>query len=285
MIIFASGCSYNDEINYPKGGYDYPGEIGVNDSNDYYCPLRRVLSKKDSFYFSRSYQFLRAIEEENLSLKPMQKDIFRFVYEQWKGPTIIITLNSKEITIKKGRPYDLYEHDEDQSRLSAIEKEHLKLLTIYYPIDTNSKNIRVNHILDSFVQQYPELLDPNYYRYLLDKKLLPSITKFTYSTKKIIISQKTHFKLVNQINASGYWQLPYIINCETFSTDGARFELEANTKRKYNFVSKPICPNDTTLFAKACFELVKHAGMDKEINLFWDGKVDTARKKPANIGL
>jgi hypothetical protein len=91
--------------------------------------------------------------------------------------------------------------------------------------------------------------------------------KVTYITNEISISASTFAELVNTINNSGYWTMPYEVVCEHPSFDAPGFLLEANTGFKYNFVSSPVCPDAVTPFTKACFEIIKCAKLENEINI------------------
>jgi hypothetical protein len=122
---------------------------------------------------------------------------------------------------------------------------------------------------DSLSKIYPELLDPNYYKYLLDKSSSDK-EKFEYSLQRIPIKKKRFLSLVNQINESEYWQLPFDNWCNHPPSDAGGFTLEVNTPKKYNVVFTLSCPADSTKYIKACQELVKYAKMDDEIKLIWD---------------
>jgi hypothetical protein len=96
----------------------------------------------------------------------------------------------------------------------------------------------------------------------------PKATKFITFKRSITPAEYQNF--VDLLNASGYWEMPYKRECNVGVADGpAYLALEANTPEKYNFVSGYVCPNDTIDFCKACQQLVRYAGLDKQFDLLW----------------
>ena len=159
-------------------------------------------------------------------------DEFRLVFESTFRKPIVFILTQNEIVVKEqleGVPYPIY----DSTKLTTIEKFHHELLDLNFPIQ---KKIENNHPskkrFDSLIKLYPKLLNPSYYRYLLDKSGTPSNPPFKYSIKKIAISKTQFFRIVNLINNSGYWHLPYSHDCDKGVLDGYGFILEANTEKK-----------------------------------------------------
>jgi hypothetical protein len=76
LILLLTACS--DSIKYPDGGYDYPKHVADKDTNFYYYPVRDVMSKTDSLSLTVTYLFYKQYDEPNLSLHPMQHDVFNF---------------------------------------------------------------------------------------------------------------------------------------------------------------------------------------------------------------
>ncbi len=262
------------QIKYPEGGFAYPEHIADSDTNRYHYPLRDTTSKRDAFYERYEYLFYQPFNEPNLSLRPQSQEVFRFIYSGAFGNSIIINLTENSIVIKKGNPASLY--SEDTSRLSAIENLHLRILRRYFPVDdTTGKNPRRRHYLDSIVRIYPQLLNPAYYHQLYEKVMVKSNDPFHYKETKIPITEKQYTSVVEQINASGFWTMPHHNTCEYPPSDCGGFELEANTKTKYQTVGKTDCPDDTTRFNKACQSLVDLAGLNKKIQLIWSGETIT----------
>jgi hypothetical protein len=270
LILIAFGCK--EEIVYPKGGYEYPKYVEDKDTTFYCYPLKDVKSTRDSFETANWYSFLEAFDEGNLSIRPNDKPTFRMIYEGI--PTAVITLMPDQIIIKK-LIKGSFGNLPDTTRLSIKEKFDFNILERFFPLNDTSYKKRKKIYFDSLSTANPELLDPNYYKYLLDKAGVLSKSKFEYTSKRVPIKKKTFVYLVNQINKSGYWQLPFDNWCQNVPMDADGFTLEANTPKKYNIVSTPSCPGDTTRYIKACQEIIKYAKMDKEIRLIWDGRATT----------
>ena len=111
---------------------------------------------------------------------------------------------------------------------------------------------------DSTLANTPQLLDPRYYDYLLRKAAVIRKEKFNVSTKRIKISKEEFKKIVDSINASGYWQMSYPAEyCGAM--DANTFTLEANNGKKYNAVSTEQCFNENAKYSQACNDLMKIA--------------------------
>ncbi len=262
------GCS--EPIVYPPGGYDYPKEVKGDDTNFYYLPIKNILSRKDSFRTAQGYRFYRAVSEPNLSMIPMENETFRVSYFTAFGEFIIVSLYANIITVKKGNAFEIY--DENKSTLSITENYHLGFLSENFPVDTTGKSNRKKKYLDSMTRLFPELLDVNYYKQLSIKQNVLN-SQFSYQTRKTIISQTAFHSLITDLNASGFWLLPYeqkeSCGGRDEATDGDGFTFEANTKTKYQIVTYSDC-YDTTRFAKACQKLFNLAGLGKEL-IYYSG--------------
>ncbi len=274
FLAFIS-CSPDEEVNivYPEGGYKYPDQVANKDTAFCYYPLKDSMSTRDSFLYATSNYFFNFFEEHNLSLKPENKTIFRLIYSDMRGSSII-TLTPDQIIVKKktkGWGDRIY----DTTRLTQRERFHLDILQWFFPLNDTSYKQRKRTYFDSLSKSDPELLDANYYKYLIEKSAYYGPEKFEYSLKKIPIQKKNFIHLVDLINKSGYWQLPFDNWCPNIPNDAGGFTLEANTPGKYNVVSTPSCPDDSTKYVKACQEIIKYAKMDKEIRLIWDGSTTT----------
>ena len=277
--LFAIISCNDDEIVYPAGGYDYPQYVEDKDTTFHFYPLKDILSTKDSFETANSYSFLQGFNEYNLSLRPNDKPIFRLTF--YGAPTTIITLLPDEIIVKEFISGAWYQSP-DTIKLSSREKKHFDILERFFPLNDTSYKKWKKIYLDSLSKANPELLDPNYYKYLLEKTEVYK-GKFKYSSKKIPITKKTFIYLVSQINSSGYWQLPFDNWCKYIPNDADGFMLEANTPKKYNVVKSVSCSDDSTKYTKACQELIKYAQMDSVINLIWDGSAITGTPDPIKI--
>ncbi len=272
-ILFILFATCKTGIKYPDGGFDYPQNIADKDTSFYFYQLKNIESPKDAFQDTYAYLFFQPFDEPNLSIKPQAKETFRLTYSTAFGESIIIIVKEDSIIVKKGSPVDLY--DNDTSRLSEIEKFHLRLLRQRFPIDTTGKRMHVNHYLDSVTKLYPQLLDPAYYHKLYEKTIVRNANKFTYPVARLSLAKQKYDSLIQQIYSSGFWSLPYKIECKDPPFDEDGFTLEANTKKKYKIVSVGGCPGDTTKFTKACQKIVDLAKLNKEISLVWEGKTIT----------
>ncbi|HEV3249853.1 MAG TPA: hypothetical protein VGZ71_02820 [Puia sp.] len=271
LIIFFAGCE--TKIKYPDGGFDYPKNVAVRDTNFYYYPLKNIESKREVFQDTYAYLFYRPFDEPNLSIKPQPNETFRLTYSTAFGNSVIITLTKGLIIVKKGNPRSIY--NTDTSHLSETEKFHLRLLNHRFPIDSTNKRPILKHYLDSLVKLYPKLLDPAYYHKLYDKTIVRNTNKFIYPVTKISLTRQQFDSLILEINSSGFWEMPYKIECKEPPFDGDGFTFEANTKKKYKIVGVGGCPDDTSKFTKACQTLIDIAKMNKEINLVWSSKTRT----------
>jgi hypothetical protein len=254
-------------IIYPEGGYDYPKSLNNTDTSNYSFPIAHLIGAKDSFNASYyGHYWGQCYNEPNLSLQPFGKDIFRLTYETAFGDASIFTLTEDEIVIKQpksGSPYPEY----DSTKLNELEKLHYSILQWNFPIKDTSHSIKSQKRLDSLAKLYPKLVDPSYYKYLIDKSAIFKKEAFTYTTKRTRISKNKFYKIVTLINSSGFWKLPYRNKCDVDFTDGFGFILEANTARKYNIVNIN-CPYDKSDFVKACQELINAANLDKKIKVY-----------------
>lgn len=99
FTLVMGGC--NSIIIYPKGGYPYPKQIAPLDLNQYYYPIKDVVSKRDSLPESYAYIFFQAYDEPNISLKPQPIETFRLSYGEPLAGETIITITEKRNRNKK----------------------------------------------------------------------------------------------------------------------------------------------------------------------------------------
>lgn len=275
LLLFA--C--NQSIKYPKGGFAYPKHVAAKDTNFYYYQLRDSFSRRDSFLEATRYITYQLFGEFNLSLKPARKDVFRLTYGAALGRFFyLIILTEDNIIVKKG-DYSLIAKW-DTSRLSEKEKMHIDFFRRYFPVEERlaqlNKSSKRFFYLDSLVKANPQLLDVNYYKSLDDKETVYNKETFKYTTTKIPITKAQFDTLVNGINASGFWQLPYDIS-KPDCMDGAGWSMEANTANQYKVVKDGNCA-DTTGFSKAYQKIIDFAGLSNEIYVYSDpSKIDTSK--------
>lgn len=285
LTVVNMGC--NAPIHYPDGGYDYPKSYTAKDTTFYYFPLRRLYSRRDSFFRATNFFYYRYSHEPNLSLMPNGQDVFRLLYSEALGGTYIITLTEKEIIVKLGDgSYEDYAYKltkSDGSRPLTGERYLLWQIQLRFPFDTAGLRPGSKRHIDSILQLYPQLKSVDYCWNLLNTKMLPT-QNFRFITTHIPITKQDFRHIVSVINASGYWNMPPQIVCkEVGATDGEGFSLEANTFKKYNYVAFGTCNDNTKqqlAFCKACQEIIKYAKLNKRIQLY---DSDTSQMGPTAI--
>jgi hypothetical protein len=251
ILYFTISCDRQSK--FPEGGYKYPAKL--------------YKSIRDSFNSAYSLQhWCKSYNEQDLSNIPLDTPTFRLVYETAFGESAIFILRPYEITVKEptqGKPYPEY----DTLKLTQLERLHFKLLKRSFPIQELKSDNPKKKKADSLAKLYPVLLDPKYYKALLDKAEKPDSIAFKYSIKKIALTKSKYIQLIDLINTSGYWTLPIHIECDYDYTDGYGILLEANTKKKYNFVSIGICSEEAIAFCKACQAIIDVSNLDKKIKI------------------
>jgi hypothetical protein len=263
-------------IKYPEGGFYYPSKIADSDTSFYFYPIKDIEDRREAFDDSYAYLFYRQLNEPNLSIKPQQNETFRLTYSHAFGFSRTITLTPNEIIVKRGVPISFI-YENDKLKLSEIEKLHFWLLERRYPLKQSGNRVFLKMSVDSLVKLYPQLLDPNYYHKLYKKTLTRNNENFDLPTSRISLTKEQYNSLVQEVNASGFWSMPYYIKCEDLPRDADSFIFEANTHKKYNVVKVDGCPGNTSKFIQACQRLVNLAKMDKEIHLIWEGGIDTVK--------
>lgn len=262
-----SFASCNSKINFPEGGYNYPVDISKIDTNVFSYPKALKANRKDSFHSSYyGYYWYKGFNEPNLSTRPQSQITFRLVYETAFGSTSIFTITPNQILVKqllRGKFYP----ENDTMKLDKLERLHFRILENHFPLDGIPADSRWKKPMDSFAIIYPKLLDPVYYRYLLDKSSVMDTIPLQYSIKKIPISYEKFNEIAEQINASGYWQLPFTVKCDGEYLDGYGFSLEANLPERYNCVELSNCPEEAEKFSWACQAIVDACNLENKINL------------------
>jgi hypothetical protein len=266
LSFLISACDDKEKsIQFPEGGYTYITDLANKDTTFYFYPLKDSISSRDSIkaaYYGD--HFYHSFNEPNLSLKPSDKITFRLVYENsYIGYAAIVSLTEKEIKIKEVKtglaaPY------QDTKNLNELEQNHYGLLKRYFPIKDYKGKARTKSILDSIANIYPQLLDADYFRHLLNKSSAFGEEPFTYRMWSIPISKEKFRYFVVLINKSEYWKLrPYTFTCSGVSTHPDAYSLEANTPLKYQMANAYECQDDKSKFSEACKELIKYAKVDK----------------------
>ncbi len=269
-LIAALSC--DQPINYPPGGYDYPAKDSVTDTNFYFYPLRNIFPRRDSFEMSASYLYYQTFDEPNLSVAAKGEDFFRFTFSGFKFLPVMIVFTKNQMTIKTGSIDYMTDGMIDENRLDELEKKHFRYISRRYPYySSNENDIRYHtKYVDSMLKVYPKLLSLSYYKYLLNKATVPNGRHLhSYTTKKINLPYGEFRHLVSIINDSGFWKLPYSLPQISESSDGYGFSLEANTKSKYNIVRANCDSDPKNSFFSICKEIVKCAGLEKQVDVFF----------------
>jgi hypothetical protein len=164
-------------------------------------------------------------------------------------------------------------------QLDTIAQLHLRLLNRFFPIEETDRSSKYKAYLDSMTNVYPELLDRAYYHKLYDKSFIKTTKKFKYKTSNIALSGKEYASLIKELNESGFWTLPYVLDCtrQYDIADGSVFTFEANTQSKYQCVRVYGCPNNETPFTIVCQKIIHLAKLDREVDLIWKDAVDTGK--------
>jgi hypothetical protein len=270
LICFFLSC--NQDIVYPKGGFNYPETIDSMDSTFYMYPYKDSLITSDSLMTSiYSELFLKGLKEPNLSIRPQAKATFRFVYSDWPTQTVVISLTEDKLTVKQTPRILFYLHP-DTDKLTETEEELFTWSNWFFGgKNQNREDPRWASFIDSLLRSHPQLDNIDSYKSLVYKSAVHYRIPFPYSVETVPISKKTFRRLVNAINQSGFWVMPRESDCESIPADAANFFLEANTPSRYKIVGSASCPDDDRKLTLACQEIIKSAGMENKIKLNWDG--------------
>lgn len=225
---------------------------------------------RDSLRISFWTQFFwDAFNEKDLTITDGDS-ILRLTYTPGALDTatpVILTLRRTEIIAKIGISKELYIYSD--TLLTENESEDLALLRKFYPFNDTSKYVRKRKpYLDSLSVLNPKLLDPTYYHYLFQKSL-GKLPPYTYRVTRTALSNKDFEHIFDLLGKAGYWAFPYDLPCKSLPTDAGGFTLEGKAKNNFQLVLASDCPGDTSLFRKACEEMVKIAGLQDRIFVIW----------------
>jgi hypothetical protein len=271
----------------PPGGYPYPKHPDGLDTSFYLYPLKDTLSLHDSLNHVWDGYFFQAFDEPNLSLRPCKTPEYRFSRPGYRSfDDLLIILTPKNLIVKR-RKADNPRVTTDTSKISPLERHLLNYMDRNFGRSRPDSNRYPGwyRYIDSMERHYPEVKDADFYITTVRRELIPNPAFRPCQTIIRNITEKEYQTFVDTLNASGYWQMPYVRKCneQDLAIDGpSYFSLEANTPDRYNFVSGYPCPNDTNLFYKACDHLARMAGLQKEIDLLWiESAADTAHSGAA----
>jgi hypothetical protein len=268
-IVFAiAGCK--PSVTFPEGGYNYPTKISSGDSSFYWVPIRDSVSSFDSLRMIMSDgQIFKSFHEPNLSLRPMPEPVFRLSYAVMGVDLYIVSLMPDKMVVKEWKSGYSFPRTNTE-KLTPEERQYYYYFQRYYPwhkpelyADTSKRGY--GKIL---LARYPQLNDINYYIHLRKKSQDWGDEKFVFTTRVIRISDKIYARLVERINKSGFWTLPWKNFCEPMPMDGDGYMLEANTPKHFKVVVSSNCDSTSHMhgFIEAIKDLQKQAGLKTEIS-------------------
>lgn len=271
-IIYFTSCSNLNEnksklynLSSAKDAYDYPNLANKSDTDIYIYQLKDTLNTEDSFlYVNYGTYYLKQFNEQNLSLRPLTLETFRFSYTG--VCPINITFDKNEIVVKlwtSGSLDPIY--NEDKLNVSEIGK--FRFLEHYFFRSKESfSQSRLNYY-DSMVVKYPELTSIKYYKELISKCTDYDSLKFEYTTKRIPLTNEQYTLLIDSLEKSGFANLSWKVDYPETVMDGGGYTFEANTKTKFKYFVCYGLPIDSLPMTRFCRYLLQVAKVDKEINL------------------
>lgn len=259
-------CHEANDVSFPNYGFDFPKSVSSHDLNEFYYPLKDILSSRDSILSYESHYLYNAYEEENLSIGPAKVPTIRFIYETLDYP-VIIKLTPNSIIVKKGfKGWFLPEH----AAVKLTPTEQLFFYNNQYRYDSSNLQTTRWRKWDSLIKVYPMFKDPAYYNYVLNKAEIPITDSLKYHTKRIRIPHSTYVRLINSINGSGFWKSKVQLPCDIGWMDGAAFCLEGNTSKKYHVIFREQgCSGNERKILSACQELINLTDQKEQIRLYW----------------
>ena len=262
LVIVHISCKPNcdSNIHFPEGGYTYPDLTNKKDTDIF------VYQLKDSFIYDYDgHYFFKGFNEPNLSLRYEGSCTFRFSYDDaFGGSSTVIRFNCHEMIIKTRVAGSLYPIM-DENRLNETERHHYWILWRYFPINEQNFEGNRKRYYDSLVRLYPQLLSPQYFRYLKEKASAKDSLRFVYSTTTRKLTKEQYCYFANLLNTSGFWQLPHKVEFFPVPNDGDGFTVEANTLNKYKIVTVSNFPKDSLPISRFCTALVKFAGLENKL--------------------
>jgi hypothetical protein len=267
-VLSINSCQNRNNVSFPNYGFDFPKTVSSHDSNEFYYPLKKISSRRDSILNYQSHYLFNAYDEENLSIGPTEIPVIRFIYVEMNYP-VIIKLTPNTIILKQGYKGWFVPHY-GVTNLTATERSFF--FNNYFGYDSWNLSPLKLRKWDSLTKVYPMFKDPTYYNYVLTKAELPNTDPLKYHTKRIHISHSTYVSLINSINKSDFWTGEINRDCNPGWMDGGRYILEVNTRKKYNVIFCTLgCPINETI-PKFCQDLINLTDLRKEIRLYWNNE-------------
>ena len=107
----------NADYHIPDKGYPFVTPINPKDSSFPFYPVRTILSNSDSTdYAFFAKKLFDSFHEPNISLRPGETPVFRFVYSQWTDFATIVTITPSAIIAKTGDRVDYLHYVESNLR-------------------------------------------------------------------------------------------------------------------------------------------------------------------------
>lgn len=270
IFIFLIGvCSCNNNSNCLidsekfLNAYPYPDLQNKSDTDIYSYPIKDSLSQNDSFiHVTYGTSYFKKFNERNFSLKYFGTETFRFSFS-----TLNITFDKNEMIIKTGKKGSL-DPILNEDKLDSTEIKELWFFEKYYFANKESMRPQRKKMYDSVIKMHPQLLSIERYKKLYDKALDFDSAKFEYETKVIKLSTKQYCNLIDSLNASDFWKLPWRVYHYYEVNDGEGYTFEANTKDKYKIFISYAMPVDSLKLTGFCKQLIEFAGLKDKYNYF-----------------
>lgn len=272
FIIFLSCNETDNKLCTPdtsrwKNAFAYPDHKNRSDTDIFSYPIKDYLSLQDSLvHVNYGTAYFQKFNEPNFSLRFFGIETFRFYYHTNEGYPINISFNNKEITIKTGKK-GLVEQVLNYDKLDSLERKQLRFFERFTFANKENFSVERKKYYDSFTMIHPELLSTKFYRSLFNKAIDNDSLRFEYSTTIIKLTPKDYCQLIDSLDASDFWNLPWRINYPEGINDGGGYTFEAHTKNKYKLVICYGMPINTLGLTHFCQYLVNAAALHEKVNL------------------
>jgi len=168
-ILLINSCQDHNDVSFPIYGFDFPKNISTHDLNEFFYPIKDILSSRDSILSYQSHYMFNAYNEENISINPSKVPIIRFTYQCMNYP-VIIKLIPNIIIVKEGYTGWFFP-EYDPSKLTPTEK--LFFFNNYFGSDSSGLSPKRWRKWDSLTKLYPLFKNSAYYNYILNKAKMP----------------------------------------------------------------------------------------------------------------
>ncbi|QEC68690.1 hypothetical protein FRZ67_15765 [Panacibacter ginsenosidivorans] len=246
-----------------QNAYNYPDLQNRKDTDILFYPIKDSVSQRDSFFdVTYGMNYLKKLNEQNLSLRFVGMETFRFIHD----PQVNITFNKNEMIIKTFKSGNI-SPVLNQRKLDSFEAGEYRFFKKFYFRDIGTLSPAQKEYYDSMIKVHPELLSIQLYKKLYDIALDYDSAKFEYETKVIKLSSKQYCSLVDSLNKTDFWKLPWKIEAPDVTMDGGGYCFEANTKNKYKIFLCYRSRSDNIKMTGFCKYLLEFAGLDDKIHL------------------